>query len=223
MSHLLFQQVVFSVFAAITVFSALMVVTLNNPVRCVLFLVVAFISSAGMWIMAYAEFLALILVLVYVGAVMTLFLFVVMMINVDVESMKRRFWRYLPFGFIVLAVFIGISVWAFAINAFFAAFYPLPDPRHSGYQIGLLHGFTPLLLAWAFWKIQGARFFILYQFILFILMIIASLIMAGIGGLVSETNAGLFQRLQILFWIPWFTYTCNWLIRYKSEKITSVS
>lgn len=138
MSHLLFQQVVFSVFAAITVFSALMVVTLNNPVRCVLFLVVAFISSAGMWIMAYAEFLALILVLVYVGAVMTLFLFVVMMINVDVESMKRRFWRYLPFGFIVLAVFIGLMMKVIQPDAFAKPQVLPPTDLSNTEQLGMV-------------------------------------------------------------------------------------
>jgi hypothetical protein len=99
----------------------------------------------------------------------------------------------------------------------------LPDPRHGGYGIGLIHILTPLLLAWAFWKIHGTRFFILYQFITVVLMIIAILIMGGVGGLVSETNAGLIQRLQILVYGPWFTYVCYWLIRYKSEKITSIS
>jgi len=123
----------------------------------------------------------------------------------------------------VLAVVIGITVGIFSINAFFGGFYPLPDPRHGGYGIGFIHFLTPVLLAWAFWKVQGARFFIFYQFISLTLMIIVILIMIGVGGLASGTNAGLIQRLQILAWIPWFSYVCYWLIRHKSEKITSVS
>ena len=110
----LLPQVIFYLFAGLTLLSALMVVTQNNPVRCVLFLVLAFFCSAVLWILVQAEFLALILVLVYVGAVMTLFLFVVMMLNIDIESMKKHFLRYLPFGLIVVALltamlFIAIS------------------------------------------------------------------------------------------------------------------
>jgi NADH-quinone oxidoreductase subunit J len=108
MYHLLFQQVIFYIFAALAAGSALMVVTLNNPVRCVLFLVLAFISTAFLWMLAYAEFLALVLVLVYVGAVMTLFLFVVMMLDIDIESNKSHFVRYLPLGILVLALLVSM-------------------------------------------------------------------------------------------------------------------
>ena len=108
--HVIFQQVVFYLFALLAVISALMVVTLNNPVRCVLFLVLAFFATAVLWILAQAEFLALILVLVYVGAVMTLFLFVIMMLNIDEESMKSHFVRYLPFGLIVVALLVSLMI-----------------------------------------------------------------------------------------------------------------
>ena len=91
--HELLPQIIFYVFAGLTVLSSLLVVTQNNPVRCVLFLVLAFFCSSVLWILVEAEFLALILVLVYVGAVMTLFLFVVMMLNIDIESMKKHFIR----------------------------------------------------------------------------------------------------------------------------------
>lgn len=101
--HDLLIQVVFYGFAALAVLSALMVITQNNPVRCVLFLVLTFFASSVLWILAQAEFLALILVLVYVGAVMTLFLFVVMMLNIDVESIRGHFIRYLPFGLVLVA------------------------------------------------------------------------------------------------------------------------
>lgn len=106
--HELLTQAVFYIFAVITVFSALMVVSQNNPVRCVLFLVLAFFTSAVLWLLVSAEFLALILVLVYVGAVMTLFLFVIMMLNIDVESMKTHVLRYLPFGLVLVALLTSI-------------------------------------------------------------------------------------------------------------------
>lgn len=102
--HELLPQIIFYVFAALTIVSALMVVTQNNPVRCVLFLVLAFFCSAVLWILAQAEFLALILVLVYVGAVMTLFLFIVMMLDIDIESMKKHFIRYLPLGLVIIVL-----------------------------------------------------------------------------------------------------------------------
>jgi len=109
MHELLYQSIFYS-FAALTVFSALMVITQNNPVRCVLFLVLAFFCSAVLWLLISAEFLALILVLVYVGAVMTLFLFVIMMLNIDVESRKTHVLRYLPFGLILVALLASLLV-----------------------------------------------------------------------------------------------------------------
>jgi hypothetical membrane protein len=123
----------------------------------------------------------------------------------------------------VLAFVIGILVGISSIGCFFAGFYPLPDPRHGGYGIGTILFLAPPFLTWAFWKIRGTRFLILYQFISFILMIITFLILTGVGGLINGLNAGLFQRLFILIGIFWFTYTCYWLIRYKPEKITCVS
>jgi len=109
---MLIQQVIFAGFAIIAVGSALMVVSTRNPVRAVLFLVLAFIASAGIWMLAYAEFLALILVLVYVGAVMTLFLFVVMMLNIDVATGTRRFVRYLPLGFAIVGLLVFLMILA---------------------------------------------------------------------------------------------------------------
>lgn len=106
--HELLPQAIFYLFAGLTILSALLVVTQNNPVRCVLFLVLAFFTSSVLWLLVQAEFLALILVLVYVGAVMTLFLFVVMMLNIDVESAKAHFMRYLPFGLILVALMVGL-------------------------------------------------------------------------------------------------------------------
>lgn len=114
----LLYQVVFYVFAGLTAFSALMVVIQNNPVRCVLFLVLAFFCSAVLWLVAEAEFLSLILVLVYVGAVMTLFLFVVMMLNIDTESRRAHTLRYLPFGLLVVALLVGLLMVAIPEGTF---------------------------------------------------------------------------------------------------------
>lgn len=106
--HPFLSQFIFYVFAALTIISGLMVVSQNNPVRCVLFLVLAFFCSSVLWLLLSAEFLALILVLVYVGAVMTLFLFVVMMLDIDIESIKGHLARYMPFGLILVAFLTGL-------------------------------------------------------------------------------------------------------------------
>lgn len=116
--HDLFYQVMFYFFAGLTVFSAVMVITQDNPVRSVLFLVLAFFASAVLWLMVSAEFLALILVLVYVGAVMTLFLFVVMMLNIDIEASKTRVLRYLPFGLILVALLASLLVIVIPANQY---------------------------------------------------------------------------------------------------------
>ncbi|MEA3274772.1 MAG: NADH-quinone oxidoreductase subunit J [Pseudomonadota bacterium] len=101
-----FEKFLFYVFAAITVAAAGMVVTRRNPVHAVLYLVLAFVASAGLWMLLEAEFLAITLVLVYVGAVMVLFLFVVMMLDIDVAAMKAQFIRYLPVGLVIAAVML---------------------------------------------------------------------------------------------------------------------
>ncbi|MFO2686436.1 NADH-quinone oxidoreductase subunit J [Legionella pneumophila serogroup 1] len=111
-------QAIFYIFALLTVLSAVMVISQNNPVRCVLFLVLTFFTSAVLWILAEAEFLALILILVYVGAVMTLFLFVVMMLNIDIESMKSHLIKYLPFGLIIVALLTGLLMVAIPKDLF---------------------------------------------------------------------------------------------------------
>lgn len=101
-----FENIVFYVFAAIMVFSALMVITVKNPVQAALFLVLTFFSCAAIWMLLEAEFLAITLVLVYVGAVMVLFLFVVMMLDINVARMRAAFIQYLPIGIAVLVTMI---------------------------------------------------------------------------------------------------------------------
>jgi len=99
------KTILFYIFAAITVIAALRVITARNPVHSALFLVLAFFTAACIWMLLEAEFLAITLVLVYVGAVMVLFLFVVMMLDINVDQMRRGFWRNLP-----VAAFVGVVI-----------------------------------------------------------------------------------------------------------------
>jgi NADH-quinone oxidoreductase subunit J len=86
----------FYFFGAVLLASTLAVVLVRNPVHAALFLVLAFFTAASLWLLLYAEFLAITLVLVYVGAVMVLFLFVVMMLDINIDLLRKGFWRYLP-------------------------------------------------------------------------------------------------------------------------------
>src|SRR3972149_11267214 len=103
-----FKQLIFYFFGAILVFAAAMVITVRNPVRGALFLVLAFVSAAGLWLLLQAEFLAIVLVLVYVGAVMVLFLFVVMMLDINTAPLREGFSRYLPAGAMVSIVILFV-------------------------------------------------------------------------------------------------------------------
>ena len=106
-----FEALIFYMFAAITVLAALRVITARNPVYAALFLVLAFCSSAGVWILLEAEFLAITLVLVYVGAVMVLFLFVVMMLDINLEQLREGFWRWFPFGALLAVIMVFQMIW----------------------------------------------------------------------------------------------------------------
>src|SRR3979409_2052985 len=112
----------FYLFAGICVASAVMVIVSRNPVHSVLFLILAFVNAAGLFVLMGAEFLAMILVIVYVGAVAVLFLFVVMMLDIDFAELRSGFQRYLPVGATVGAVlFIELALvlggWKFAPEA----------------------------------------------------------------------------------------------------------
>jgi NADH-quinone oxidoreductase subunit J len=100
-----FQTILFYVFAFVLVLAATRVITAKNPVHAVLFLVLAFFSASAIWMLLKAEFLAIVLVLVYVGAVMVLFLFVVMMLDIQIEKLRAGFWGYFP-----LAATIGVVI-----------------------------------------------------------------------------------------------------------------
>ena len=107
-------EILFYAFSAVLVVAAVGVTTARNPVHAALYLVFAFFNSAILWLLMEAEFLAIVLVLVYVGAVMVLFLFVVMMLDVNVAQMRQGFTRYAPLGILIAAlvvVEIGSVVW----------------------------------------------------------------------------------------------------------------
>src|ERR1700692_565776 len=91
-----FTLALFYVFGAILLASGALVVSVRNPVHAALWLVLAFFTAAALWLLLYAEFLAITLVLVYVGAVMVLFVFVVMMLNINIDLLRKAFWKSLP-------------------------------------------------------------------------------------------------------------------------------
>ncbi|HLK25373.1 MAG TPA: NADH-quinone oxidoreductase subunit J [Caulobacteraceae bacterium] len=101
------QAIAFYILAAAVLGAGLMVITARNPVHAVLFLIAAFFAAAGLFVLMGAEFLAMILVVVYVGAVAVLFLFVVMMLDVDFDQLRAGFTRYLPVGAVVALVLVG--------------------------------------------------------------------------------------------------------------------
>ena len=101
-----FKTALFYVFAAIMILAATRVITARNPVHAALFLVLAFFNAAGIWMLLKAEFLAIVLVLVYVGAVMVLFLFVVMMLDINTDRMREGFWGYLPLASAIGALIV---------------------------------------------------------------------------------------------------------------------
>jgi NADH-quinone oxidoreductase subunit J len=101
-----FKTFVFYFLSAIMVFASLRVVTARNPVHAALFLVLAFFTASGVWLLLQAEFLAVSLVLVYVGAVMVLFLFVVMMLDINIDRLREGFWSYLPLGSVIALLMV---------------------------------------------------------------------------------------------------------------------
>lgn len=125
-------QLIFIIFTAGLLASAVMVVFSRNPVRALLFLVLAFFCSAVLWMLLQAEFLSLVLIFVYVGAVMTLFLFVVMMLNIDLVTLKEGFVRYLPLGLLVLVLFVGIMLFILAKQFTLSDVFPIArDANYS--------------------------------------------------------------------------------------------
>jgi NADH-quinone oxidoreductase subunit J len=131
----------FYAFAAVLIASAVMVVTSRNPVHSVLFLILAFFNAAGLFLIAGAEFLAMILVIVYVGAVAVLFLFVVMMLDIDFAQLREGFQRYAPIGAVIGAIllielFMVLTVWRFAPDAAALRLNPNPEGVTNAEALG---------------------------------------------------------------------------------------
>ena len=129
-----FIEIIFYFFSTVLVLSALGVITSHNPVHAALLLVLAFFTSAGLWLLLEAEFLAITLVLVYVGAVMVLFLFVVMMLDINLDRLREGYWKWFPFGSL-LAVVMAAEVAMVLINKNFGIDQiPVPPPHAPDYS-----------------------------------------------------------------------------------------
>lgn len=137
-----FEQLVFYFFGAVLLLAATMVVTIRNPVKSALFLVLAFFSASGLWALLEAEFLAISLVLVYVGAVMVLFLFVVMMLDINIAEIRSGFGDYLPIGGLVTVLLIIELTIILGGGEFSLQNMPDPTPHAADYsntrELGLL-------------------------------------------------------------------------------------
>ncbi len=129
-----FEQILFYIFSTMLVLSAGAVITVRNPVHAAMFLVLCFVTSSALWLLLEAEFLAITLILVYVGAVMVLFLFVVMMLDINIARMREGFARYLPVGGIVAATAIAIMGLAVGRNNFGLDKVAAPAPKDADYS-----------------------------------------------------------------------------------------
>ena len=137
---MIFQAILFYLFATVMIGAALGVVFSRNPVHAVMFLVLTFFQSAMLWLLAEAEFLAIVLVLVYVGAVMVLFLFVVMMLDINVESIQRGLTRYAPLAIgvaLIMAIELVQLIWMRSqVDAVATAFTPYPEGYSNTKALG---------------------------------------------------------------------------------------
>ena len=129
-----FERFVFYVFAAILIYAAGRVITVRNPVHAALHLVLAFFTCAGLWLLLEAEFLAITLVLVYVGAVMVLFLFVVMMLDINASPLREGFIRYLPVGLVVGTLIVLEMYLVVRARNFGADTVAIPARHPEGYS-----------------------------------------------------------------------------------------
>ncbi|NMG33315.1 NADH-quinone oxidoreductase subunit J [Azoarcus sp. TTM-91] len=129
-----FKTFVFYFLAVILVFAALRVITARNPVHAALYLVLAFFNASGIWLLLQAEFLAITLVMVYVGAVMVLFLFVVMMLDINLDRLRQGFWSYLPVGALI-GVLMAVEMAMVLGGRYFGLdAMPAPPAPQAGYS-----------------------------------------------------------------------------------------
>ena len=131
------QSALFYAFSAVLLFAAFRVITARNPVHAALYLVLAFFQASGVWMLLKAEFLSISLVLVYVGAVMVLFLFVVMMLDINMDSIRQGFWKHFP-----LAATVG-AVIALELAAVLMSGFRISEPQHAAALVPL----TPAAVA----------------------------------------------------------------------------
>ena len=140
---MILQAIFFYLFAGVCIASAIMVIVARNPVHSVLFLILAFVNAAGLFMLMGAEFLAMILIVVYVGAVAVLFLFVVMMLDVDFAELKQGALQYLPIGMLIGGIFLAelllvVGAWAFGPGVPQAITAPISTKIPNIEALGLL-------------------------------------------------------------------------------------
>ncbi len=128
------ERIIFWVFAVILVFAAGRVITVRNPVHAAMHLVLAFFTCAGLWLLLEAEFLAITLVLVYVGAVMVLFLFVVMMLDINMSPLREGFVRYLPLGVVIALVVFSEMFAVVGVKYFGSDVIAIPERHGADYS-----------------------------------------------------------------------------------------
>ena len=129
-----FALLLFWAFGIVLVGSSVLVITVRNPVHAALFLVLSFFTAAALWLLLYAEFLALTLILVYVGAVMVLFLFVVMMLDINLDLLREGFWRYLPLAALMGVLMAVEMAMVLASREFGASAAPSPGSPPPGFS-----------------------------------------------------------------------------------------
>ena len=138
---MLLATIAFYLFSTVLIAAALMVISARNPVHSVLFLILAFFNAAALFVLLGAEFLAMVLVVVYVGAVAVLFLFVVMMLDIDFVELRRGFLDYAPYGFVIGGILFGElaiigGAWLIAPTATAVAAYPIPTDMTNTEALG---------------------------------------------------------------------------------------
>ncbi|BBH14400.1 NADH-quinone oxidoreductase subunit J [Chromobacterium haemolyticum] len=168
-----FTMFVFYVLSVILVFAGIRVVTAKNPIHAALFLVLAFFNSAGLWLLMEAEFLAITLVVVYVGAVMVLFLFVVMMLDINIEKLREGFWKNLP-----VAAAVGI-IMVFEMAMILAS----PSAKLDAYQAA-----APLAADFSNVKVLGRQLYTTYLLPFEVAAVVLLLAMVAAIGLTMRSR-----------------------------------
>jgi NADH-quinone oxidoreductase subunit J len=195
------QAIVFYLFSAVMIAAAVMVISARNPVHSVLFLILAFFNAAGLFVLLGAEFLAMILVVVYVGAVAVLFLFVVMMLDIDFAALRSGFLKYLPVGAMVGLVLLAelvlvVGAWIASPDAAQALTVPIPDPA----QISNTHALGRVLYTDYVYAFQAAGLVLLVAMIGAIVLTLrerADVRRQNIGAQIARTRGESVQVVRV--------------------------